>query len=804
MDPDFVDGQVIDHSYNPGYIVLSYLVSFVGCWTSLKLLHRRTSHHGFYNWYLLLGAAISMGAVAIWSMHYIGNRAITMLNGERELQIRYSPAYTAGSFFLPICVLSIAFYLLGISGEVHITLTVVVGILTGAAICGMHYLGQGAISNYAVSYYWEYVVGSAFIAAIAATVALGVFFYLKATWTNSWIKRALCASVLAASVSGMHWVATVGTIYRYRSEAQQRGGLTRQATVIIVLWLVSLFAVSPRATLTQIEKAITCCFALVTIAVFAQRLRTRSAHRAQQIALASIIFDTDGKLMVTPDGRLPFRKIMKTYSFSEIFNIDHSVFSWIYRVSHNWLGVANMISDMRAHLRITHCQKRFGSSTDNDFLDQGSLTSQIGDSGFATTFKERFCVAASELANMIHEPLEKLGVLFDAIMFTGTVNRGRQKKFYSQPRSNNNHDSLELGQVRPVYGHGQLLFLVRRANRQDVARLQAAGFSFAHPTSIISSLAESLEVSVPELSDQLLRLWKSVSIESVLDPGVHLACYALRPRYGGWDILVDRNSKSMLPSVQLTKEDLLPWQADLIEQLDDMTVSECLAYLQECCNKTQSRDDDAFLVKVIHAITTLAAQINHPLFTSARLLARPFSVPCRSHRGPQYREEANVIMFRVIADAHYGSPHGRTEFRSLRLFQAQQHVYPGSADHEAFARKIHVEFAEMAEAQARSSASAGIAVYPDEKNIVKGKASPNPHAPFGGILVQKEWSMTKTLAQDCHENGDGVETKSFGNDAGCSTASGDSETFAEELMAFLLEEQTQQSLKARNPKPSAL
>ncbi|KAL8737487.1 MAG: hypothetical protein Q9181_001617 [Wetmoreana brouardii] len=804
MDPDHLDGQVIDHSYNPGYIVLSYLVSFVGCWTSLKLLHRRTSRHGFYNWYLLLGAAISMGAVAIWSMHYIGNRAITMLNGERELQIRYSPAYTAGSFFLPICVVSIAFYLLGISGEVHFTLTVVVGILTGAAVCGMHYLGQGAISNYAVSYDWEYVVGSAFIAAIAATVALGVFFYLKATWTNSWYKRALCAAVLAASVSGMHWVATVGTIYRYRSAAQQRGGLTRQATVIIVLWLVSPFAVSSRATLTEIEKAITCCFALITFAVFAQRLRTRSAHRAQQIALTSIIFNMDGKIMVTPDGRLPSRKIIKTYSFSEFFNIDHSVFSWIYRVSHNWPGVANMISDMKAHLRLTHCQKRFGTSIDNDSSDQGSLTSDIGDSGFAITFKERFCVAASELANMIHEPVEKLGVLFDAIMFTGTVDRPRQKKFSSQLRSNNEPDGLELGKVRPIYGRGQLLFLVRRANRQDVARLQAAGFSFAHPTSIMSSLAESLEVSVPELSDQLLHIWKSMSVDSMLEPGVHFACYSLRPRYGGWDILVDKNNKSMLPSVQLTKEDRLPWQANLIEQLDDMTVSECLAYLQECRNKTQSRDDDAFLIKVSHAITTLAAQINHPLFASARLLARPFSVPCRSQRGPQYREVADVIMFRVIADAHYGSPHGRTEFRSLRLFQAQQHVYPGSSDHEAFARKTHVEFTEVAKAQARSSVSAGHATSPDEKSIVEGKAISSAHAPFGGILEQKEWSVMETSLQDCQENGDDVETKTFGNHAECSTASSDSETFAEELKALLLEERTQQSLKVRNPQPSAL
>ena len=254
--------NVVGHQFNAGYIVLSYFVSFVGCWTALKLLHLRTSHRGYYNWsvkstinpkpgldrtpgiwltifrYLLLAAAVSMGAVAIWAMHFIGNRAITMLEGQHHIQIQYSAGYTAGSFFLPICVVCIAFYLLSLSEKVNIIRILVVGFLTGAAVCGMHYLGQGGIANYYVSYEWPYVLGSAFIAVTAATVALGVFFYLKHSWAHNWWKRGLCAALLAASVSGMHWVATVGTIYRHRSEARKGGGLGRQDTVVIVLCLV--------------------------------------------------------------------------------------------------------------------------------------------------------------------------------------------------------------------------------------------------------------------------------------------------------------------------------------------------------------------------------------------------------------------------------------------------------------------------------------------------------------------------------------------------------------------------------------
>ena len=46
------DADFVFHSYDAGFIVLSYVVSVVGCWTSLELLHKRTSSKGLYNWYV--------------------------------------------------------------------------------------------------------------------------------------------------------------------------------------------------------------------------------------------------------------------------------------------------------------------------------------------------------------------------------------------------------------------------------------------------------------------------------------------------------------------------------------------------------------------------------------------------------------------------------------------------------------------------------------------------------------------------------------------------------------------------------
>ena len=165
-----------------------------------------------------------------------------MASGEPEYQIQYSPGFTAGSFFLPVCVVAVAFYFFSVFENVSILGTLMGGLLVGSAVCGMHYMGQKGIANYHPSYSWKNILGSAIIAVVANTIALGVFFYLNLTWTDSWWKRMSCASLLAVSVSGMHWVATVGTVYHMRIEMMEKAnGLSREATVVVVICLVRAF-----------------------------------------------------------------------------------------------------------------------------------------------------------------------------------------------------------------------------------------------------------------------------------------------------------------------------------------------------------------------------------------------------------------------------------------------------------------------------------------------------------------------------------------------------------------------------------
>jgi NO-binding membrane sensor protein with MHYT domain len=68
----------VEQHFDAGLIVLSYIISVIGAQTTLELLGRRTSIKGYYNLFLLCGAALAMGCVGIWSMHFIGNNALKL------------------------------------------------------------------------------------------------------------------------------------------------------------------------------------------------------------------------------------------------------------------------------------------------------------------------------------------------------------------------------------------------------------------------------------------------------------------------------------------------------------------------------------------------------------------------------------------------------------------------------------------------------------------------------------------------------------------------------------------------------
>ncbi|KAF3070878.1 hypothetical protein GL218_00661 [Daldinia childiae] len=92
------EDEIVPRSFRGGFVFLSYLVSCVGAALTLELLNRRTSRNGLSNHLILVSAAMAMGGISIWCMHFVGNHAIILGEGEPELRINYSSRYSALSF----------------------------------------------------------------------------------------------------------------------------------------------------------------------------------------------------------------------------------------------------------------------------------------------------------------------------------------------------------------------------------------------------------------------------------------------------------------------------------------------------------------------------------------------------------------------------------------------------------------------------------------------------------------------------------------------------------------------------------
>lgn len=83
--------------------------------------------------FLLAAAAFTMGAVSIWSMHFIGNNSMTLVLREGSYQLSYQAGYTFGSLVVAIACMFLAFAFVGVSEEVKVSRIIPSGILAGVS-----------------------------------------------------------------------------------------------------------------------------------------------------------------------------------------------------------------------------------------------------------------------------------------------------------------------------------------------------------------------------------------------------------------------------------------------------------------------------------------------------------------------------------------------------------------------------------------------------------------------------------------------------------------------------------------------
>ncbi|KAL7916595.1 putative MHYT domain signaling protein [Trichoderma velutinum] len=663
-------GKVVPYTFNGGFVCLSYAISLVGTGTTLELIRRRTSHRGKHNFLLLVGAAIAMGGIAIWSMHFIGNRAIYMLNGEAAFQIAYSTALTVASLLVPILVLALAFVGVSGNGRIQWWRIVLAGLLSGGAICGMHYLADASISNYRGSYRLSYLIGSVVIAVLASITALTLFFVFENTWSSAWWKRLGCAMVLAGAVSGMHWCAAVGTSYTLLHNTPGKGVSRKDAMVVVICLSISAGIV------------------MTGMAIYSSWIRRDYASKSQQVVLAAGVFDDKGRIMVSQDGYLPSEVVTDTYftkSNDDVFNTSHPLFHWMFRASRNWDAITKVMTKMTNHISLLAQERNIGRAGVRLISDDGELVDE-----YDTILRELFCVTADALASKTKESLAGVGTLWDEIFVTGESSKAQRLFNNDKPGS---HSVAEKGiqQNGQEYGRGSLMFLVRRVDsKKEALRLEASGFRFAEVHQVAPFIRASMRIKTSDMEGHLRNMSNQRDKTPMLSPGFHVGMFAVRARLdrGGFDVLAQKTARNLLPSVPLPVSNISVSNASFLNGLRGLPLSTVLLRLRN--DQSASAQDRMFASILRDAVSSLRNSLGDETFDSATLLPKVVQLPCAPPTTPGISfTKCILIAFQLVLPIHATVLSHDCEFTPLNFFKMRQLTYEGSSHNVEFSHMVH-------------------------------------------------------------------------------------------------------------------
>ena len=507
-------------------------------------------------------------------------------------------------------------------------------------------------------------------------------------------------------------------------------------------------------------------------------------------------------------------------SFNDEFNVAHPVFQWLFRVTRNWQGVADLVPAMKNHLRSSgnsNTPTRSGSS------ESRSTWEVNGEDDYSAIFREHFCVAASDLADHLDTSLPDLGVLYEEILMTGTLiaelrtrrtKIGGSKDTLTAQVATKPAD-IEAGLVIPsLFGRGQLLFVVRRVDKAEASRLMHVGYRFAQADQVSDLLARSMQIKRTDLVNTVEKLRTYCQREPCVPPaGTYLACFALRPAVkasnGNWDILVPKANPCQLPMVCLSSEQLEPWQSQLLGRLDGFSLTQFVQYLSSKASEGLSKENE-FIKELRNKVVALIDEVPETFFRQAIFSARPVRTECIV-LGDDVPSQATVMAFCIIPDVHTASVRSCTlMYTPFSFFKCQQRVYTGCPDHAVLARRNHREFSSLLARQRelastdplskRGSFSAPVSVrvirmWPFSKNtsprdtimqpdnssekelvqIPSGEKNNASHA-FGGIMVSQDITVNANSKSDSQ-----LELGDLGVRSEAGVAATEQPTFADEL-----------------------
>lgn len=188
--------------------MLSFVVSALGAFVALGAARHIRTAEGGWSYFNLASAAIALGGVGIWCMHFIGMVAFRI-----PVRQSYGVMETTISFVAAVVVAGIAFWYLA-AKPFTLQRLFVAGPIAGLAVAVMHYLGMSGI-RFPGYIEWDFplVVASVVIAVVAATAAFWLAFH-----TRQVTHRVLASGTMAAAVCSMHYTGMAAASFYCRTD----------------------------------------------------------------------------------------------------------------------------------------------------------------------------------------------------------------------------------------------------------------------------------------------------------------------------------------------------------------------------------------------------------------------------------------------------------------------------------------------------------------------------------------------------------------------------------------------------------
>jgi NO-binding membrane sensor protein with MHYT domain len=228
------------HHFDMGVwlLFLAYLTSVTGSTVGLACtLQSRyaVNPRARIGWLAL--AAVSIGGVGIWVMHFIAMLGFSTPG----LPVRYNISITVLSAILSITAVFVGLLVFGVRTNFALWRLLLGGVITGLAVNLMHYTGMWAVQIKGhVGYDAGLVLLSIVIAVVAATAALWFTVAVDHVWM-----RLLAGVIMGIAVTGMHYTGMAAVRVHIDANAPDPGGVEVFTFLFPVFILAAIALVVP-------------------------------------------------------------------------------------------------------------------------------------------------------------------------------------------------------------------------------------------------------------------------------------------------------------------------------------------------------------------------------------------------------------------------------------------------------------------------------------------------------------------------------------------------------------------------------